>query len=270
MMKKLLASVSLLVLGFQAHFSYAATGCSSNTSGGTTPLPQILPAPVTLSLSASDPLNSGDLQYDEVPGLLKKTVCSKTDCTVDSKAYVLINVITWRSGPVADSQWYIYRGGGGKWSNDDFRNNARVYGAKSTYLLSLQVTLGVVITTPPAYAIQEDKRIPQNLQNFTALLRSIAPGKTGGGKLPGEGQGEQAPQPTVYWTGKQLTRTNAGGADVCIATAVMQPGISVTTDAPNKDAPSANAQSVAAPPGKSTSITLTGTDPNGSTPSRSM
>lgn len=251
MMKRLVASLSLLVLGFHAPYSHAATGCSSNASGGTTPLPQLLPAIRSLTLAASDPLGNGDLQLDEVPGLLKHTICSDQDCTADSGTYVLINVITWRSGPVADSKWYIYRGGKRKWSNDDFRNSGRMYGAKSTYLLSLQITLGVPVNTLPAYSIQEDKRIPQNVQDVTALLQSLAPARTGGGELPKQPPPQKTLQPTAYWTGKELSRSEAGEADVCIATTVMQPGAATNKPAENHDTPNADVQqNVAAPPAK--------------------
>jgi hypothetical protein len=262
--KRALIVASLLAAGFQGQFSNAATGCSSNSSGGTTPLPELLPAVKLLTLDASDPLNTGDLQYGEVARLVKNTVCSEHDCTVDSGAYVLINVITWRTGPTAESHWFVYRGGAGKWSNDDFSNNGRMYGAKSTYLLSLQVTLGVPVTTTPAYSVEEDKRVPQNLQDLTALLQNIAGSAKGGGSLPSNGPNAPTPIVTVYWTGKQLVRTHAGGADMCIASAVLQPSKVSTTIATNKDvqAPVATPQTVVTPAGVATQITLTGADPN--------
>jgi len=187
------------------------------------------------------------------------------DCTTDYGTYVLINVITWRTGPTADSHWFVYRGGTGKWSNDDFRNNGRMYGAKSTYLLSLQVTLGVPITKTPAYSIEEDKRVPQNLQDLTALLQNIAGGAKGGGDLNPKTTEATTPVVTVYWTGKQLSRTHAGGADMCIASAVLQPGKTTTQKAENKDAPIAAPQTVITPAGTRSQVTLSGTDLNSST-----
>lgn len=81
---------------------------------------------------------------------------------------------------------------------------------------------------PQEPSIEEDKRVPQNLQDLTALLQNIAGGATGGGTLKHKAT---TPTVTVYWTGKQLGRTHAGGADMCIASAVLQPGKATTQTA---------------------------------------
>jgi hypothetical protein len=155
----------------------------------------------------------------------------------------------------------VYRGG--SWNEADFRTNGRMYGAKTTYILSIQVTGGVQVTKP-SYTIDEENRVAANVQDLSALLQNLASGTSGGGAVPKVTASNQPPAPTIFWTGKQLTRDNPGHADICIATSLLVPQqqTSGQQQAPNLDKPNAAAQTVVAPAGTATTIKLTGSDPN--------
>ena len=161
-------------------------------------------------------LKLGALFEEDAGYLVSQTVCRSTGCSEDKGSYVLINNrITWKTAPNFDSTWYIFRGGHDKyphWSNADFKINDRLYGAKHTYLLSIQVSADG-LPKSPGYTVNENKRVPTNEQDLEALAEGLAGGRKGA-----------APETSgILWTGREIQRQYPGGADICISTEVPPP-----------------------------------------------
>ena len=181
-------SVSLVVVSSLA--VQATTLSQATVSAPGVAQTVILPEKLTeLPSTVRQKINSGFLLLRDASALVESAQCG---CSGDRGSYVLIHLVNWTPGaPAAESsdKWYVFRGCQAKlepWTNEDFSVKNRLFGAKHTYLLSIQSVPSDYVAQVPTYIFTESKRVPTNIQNALELLQN-ATSKQGGaeGLQPG-------------------------------------------------------------------------------------
>jgi hypothetical protein len=176
-----LIALSVALLACIPSLLWAAGG---DTAGA--PITTVIHPPPLLALDSNlaKKLQLGFLLQHDAAELVDATVCK---CSGDSQTYVLIQVVSWVPSGTAmngNSKWYIFRGAGklSPWTKEDFSARNRLYGAKHTYLLSIQVVPSGYQAQAPTYVYTESKRVPTNIQDLASLLEGVA-GKSGGARV---------------------------------------------------------------------------------------
>jgi len=140
---------------------------------------------------------------DQARDLLLNTLCVDNHCNPDAKDfYAVIHIVKWSDAQgvpsakqtVIGEHWYVYHPASQGWTQDQFTDGKRLFGAKSFYLLYVHLNFASTLATVPVpvYQVQITKTLPQNVANLFALLQLEA------------GGAPKAAQPPDRWGGRLI------------------------------------------------------------------
>lgn len=159
--------------------------------------------PATAAINADINRDSYSIfTLEQARNLLLSTLCSNNACDPDAKDfYAIIHILKWSSvqndkQTVVGEHWYVYHPESQGWTQDQFTDGKRLFGAKSFYLLYVHLNIANTVPYLPVYQLQITKTIPQNVANLFALLQ-----------LETSGAAKVAAKPPTYsdsWGGRLI------------------------------------------------------------------
>ncbi|HEV1287208.1 MAG TPA: hypothetical protein VNU44_17950 [Bryobacteraceae bacterium] len=126
-------------------------------------------------------------------------------------SYYLIHLLRWKdpqqaadpSNPVAEpgfsltvdvQNWYVYHQG--NWSTEDFSSRNRLYGAKTVYLLYLELNAPAGASIRPIYTLNYVEKTADNVNHLLSLISLFLPSGAAGGAM-----NKTAKSPDILWGG---------------------------------------------------------------------
>src|ERR1700730_7051170 len=126
-------------------------------------------------------------------------------------SYCLIHLLRWKdpqqaadpSNPVAEpgfsltvdvQNWYVYHQG--NWSTEDFSSRNRLYGAKTVYLLYLELNAPAGASIRPIYTLNYVEKTADNVNHLLSLISLFLPSGAAGGAM-----NKTAKSPDILWGG---------------------------------------------------------------------
>ena len=111
-------------------------------------------------------------------------------------AYYIIHLLRWKdpqqaadpSNPAAETgfslnvdaqNWYVYHRG--TWSTEDFSSRNRLYGAKTIYLLYVELNVPASASIRPIYTLNYVEKTADNVNHLLSLLSLFLPSSATGG-----------------------------------------------------------------------------------------
>ena len=112
----------------------------------------------------------------------------------DDKDYYLIHVVRWKDQPATDpatkkpglsltvdaQNWYLYHGG--EWSTEDFSSRDRIYGAKTIYLVYVNLNVPQGADYQAVYTLDYVEKTADNVSHLLSVLSLFLPAPAAGGE----------------------------------------------------------------------------------------
>jgi hypothetical protein len=164
------------------------------------------------------------------------------DKNAAKNSYYLIHLLRWKdpqpaanpTDPTAETgfsltvdaqNWYVYHQG--NWSTEDFSSRNRLYGAKTVYLLYVELNAPAGASIRPIYTLNYVEKTADNVNHLLSLISLFLPSGTNGGALK---KAETPPPTEILWGGGRFDQIHTP-SDVTV-TVVFESGTAQNIDKP--------------------------------------